>query len=357
MKSLSVEGDYVSCFFKQFLVPNAKINQRTTAMTHIHEHDTINNTYPDARLPLPATSSSAVSWGAIFAGAAAAASLSLILLMLGAGLGLTSVSPWESRGLDAGTVGIAAIAWLTFTQIVASGMGGYLSGRLRTKWVDTQRDEVYFRDTAHGFLTWAVAALISAALLTSTVGSIIGGGAKVVGTVAGGAAATTAAGATSMADGSSGAQGSSMNYFVNSLFRANNPATPANNAADPASPAAPATPPAVHQPVSPAQLGEVTGIFANSITTGALPQEDRQYVAQLIAQNTGISQQEAEQRVQSTYDKAQAKLKETKAKAQQAADTARKATSYLMLWTFISLLAGAFVASLCATFGGRQRDL
>ncbi|POP43065.1 hypothetical protein CHU32_17745 [Superficieibacter electus] len=326
-------------------------------MTHIHEHAPINNTYPDTRLPLPAVSSSAVSWGAIFAGAAAAASLSLILLMLGAGLGLTSVSPWESRGLDAGTVGIAAIAWLTFTQIVASGMGGYLSGRLRTKWIDTHRDEVYFRDTAHGFLTWAVAALISAVLLTSTVGSIIGGGAKIVGTVAGGAAATTAAGAASMANGSSVVQDSSMDYFVNSMFRASSPATPANNAADPASPTAPATPTAPQQPVSPAQLGEVSGIFVNSITTGALPQDDRQYVARLIAQNTGISQQEAEQRVQSTYDKAQAKLKETKQKAQQAADTARKATSYLMLWTFISLLAGAFVASLCATFGGRQRDL
>ena len=315
-------------------------------MTHIHEHSAVNTSYPDTHLPLPAASSSAVSWGAIFAGAAAAASLSLILLILGAGLGLTSVSPWESRGLDAGTVGIAAIAWLTFTQIVASGMGGYLSGRLRTKWVDTHTDEVYFRDTAHGFLAWAVAALVSAVLLTSTVGAILGGGAKIVGTVAGGAAATTAAGAASMAT-----NGSSMEYFVNSLFRSNSPATPANGAADPASPTA------THQSVSPAQIGEVTGIFANSITTGALPQEDRQYVARLIAQNTGISQQEAEQRVQSTYDKAQAKLKEAKDKAQQAADTARKTTSYLMLWTFISLLAGAFVASLCATFGGRQRDL
>ncbi|MNB69284.1 hypothetical protein D3C81_135070 [compost metagenome] len=329
-------------------------------MTHIHEQSAVNTSYPDTRLTLPAASSSAVSWGAIFAGAAAAASLSLILLMLGAGLGLTSVSPWESRGLDAGTVGIAAIAWLTFTQIVASGMGGYLAGRLRTKWVDTHTDEVYFRDTAHGFLAWAVAALVSAALLTSTVGAIVGGGAKIAGTVAGGAAVTTAAGAASMANGSSAVSGSSMSYFVNSLFRANNPATPANDAADPAAPTAapaPAMPSASHQPVSPAQVGEVTGIFANSITTGALPQEDRQYVAQLIAQNTDISQQEAEQRVQSTYDKAQAKLKDAKEKAQQAADTARKTTSYLMLWTFISLLAGAFVASLCATFGGRQRDL
>lgn len=321
-------------------------------MTHIHE-SAINSTTPDARLTLPAASSSAVSWGAIFAGAAAAASLSLILLILGAGLGLTSVSPWESRGLDAGTVGIAAIAWLTFTQIVASGMGGYLSGRLRTKWVDTRGDEVYFRDTAHGFLAWAVAALISAALFTSAVSSVIGGGAKIVGNVAGGAALTTAAGAASMANGSQDEQGSSMQYFVNSMFRSNAP----GNADAPASPAAPATPSASQQPVSPAQLSEVSGIFVNSITSGTLPQGDRQYVARLIAQNTGISQQEAEQRVQSTYDKAQAKLKETKEKAQQAADAARKATSYLMLWTFISLLAGAFVASLCATFGGRQRDL
>lgn len=322
-------------------------------MTHIYEQSTANNAYPDTRLPLPAPGNSAVSWGAIFAGAVAAASLSLILLMLGAGLGFTSVSPWGNRGLDAGTVGIAAIAWLTFTQIVASGMGGYLSGRLRTKWVDTRSDEIYFRDTAHGFLTWAVAALISAVLLTSTVGSIIGGGAKIVGTVAGGAAATSATGVASVAKGPSPEQGLSMNYFVNSLFRANNSGTPANDASGPAS----ATPPASHQPVSPAQLGEVTGILVNSISTGALPDEDRQYVAGLIAQHTGISQQEAEQRLQSIYDKAQAKLKDTKQKAQEAADTTRKATSYLMLWTFISLLAGAFVASLSATFGGRQRDL
>lgn len=332
-------------------------------MTHIHDHSTVNTQYADPRLPLPAaSSSSAVSWGAIFAGAAAAAALSLILLMLGAGLGLTSISPWENDGLEADTVGIAAIGWLTFTQIVASGMGGYLAGRLRTKWVDTHTDEIYFRDTAHGFLAWAVAALVSAMLLTSTVSSIVGGSAKVVGSVAGGAAAATVGGAAGMASASSEGTGSGspMAYFVNSMFRPGAPAAAANTPASPdataPAPVAPA-PAAPQQELSPAQLNEVTGIFANSVSTGQLPQEDRQYVAQLIAQRTGISQQEAEQRVQTTYDKAQAKLKETKEKAQQVADTARKTTSYLMLWTFISLLAGAFVASLCATFGGRQRDL
>ncbi|WP_432782108.1 hypothetical protein [Klebsiella michiganensis] len=323
-------------------------------MTNIYDSTNISSQEAARHLPAAAVNSaSAVSWGAIFAGAAAAASLALMLLMLGAGLGLTSISPWENQGLAAGTVGIAAIAWLTFTQIVASGMGGYLAGRLQTKWVDTHTNEIYFRDTAHGFLTWAVALLVSAVLLTTTISSLIGGSAKVVGSVAGGATATAV---NNAGEGSSMLSKSSMEYFTRSLFRASG-STPAGN-----SNASGNDVMAMNQPVppkaeSPAQLAEVTGIFANSIYSGALPKDDLTYVAQLVSQNTGISQQEAEQRVQAVYDKAQANLKEAKDKAQQAADAARKTTSYVTLWSFISLLIGAFVASLCATYGGRQRDL
>ncbi|HBM3285856.1 TPA: hypothetical protein LVN76_005931 [Klebsiella michiganensis] len=323
-------------------------------MTNIYDSTNISSQEAARHLPAAAVNNaSAVSWGAIFAGAAAAASLALMLLMLGAGLGLTSISPWENQGLAAGTVGIAAIAWLTFTQIVASGMGGYLAGRLRTKWVDTHTNEIYFRDTAHGFLTWAVALLVSAVLLTTTLSSLIGGSAKVIGSVAGGATATAV---NNAGEGSSMLSKSSMEYFTRSLFRASG-STPAGN-----SNASGNDVMAMNQPVppkaeSPAQLAEVTGIFANSIYSGALPKDDLTYVAQLVSQNTGISQQEAEQRVQAVYDKAQANLKEAKDKAQQAADAARKTTSYVTLWSFISLLIGAFVASLCATYGGRQRDL
>ena len=115
-------------------------------------------------------SASAVSWGAIFAGAAAAAALSLILLILGTGLGLSSVSPWAQNGISATAFGVSTILWVTMTQVVASGMGGYLAGRLRTKWTSTHADEVYFRDTAHGFLSWAIASLATAALLGSVIG-------------------------------------------------------------------------------------------------------------------------------------------------------------------------------------------
>ena len=121
-------------------------------------------------------SASAVSWGAIFAGAAAAAALSLILLILGTGLGLSSISPWAHDGVSATTFGVTTIIWITLTQLLAAGMGGYLAGRLRTKWIELHTDEVFFRDTAHGFLAWAIASLATATLLTSVIGAIVSGG-------------------------------------------------------------------------------------------------------------------------------------------------------------------------------------
>jgi hypothetical protein len=305
---------------------------------------------------------SGVSWAAILAGAAGAASLSLILLVLGTGLGLSSVSPWAQSGIAATTFGISTILWITFTQIAASGMGGYLAGRLRVKWVGVHTDETYFRDTAHGFLAWSVATLVTAAMLTSAIGSIVGSGVQAGAAVAGGAATTAASagtGAAAAAAGQASQSDSSPSYLVDSLFRKN------VAAADPAAPAsapvaADATDaPAASNPQSPpTSTAEVARIFANSLTAGApLPAEDVKYVAQMVAQRTGIPQQEAEKRVTDTYTKAQAKLAEAKAKATEAADTARKASAYGALWLFVSLLVGAFVASFAATFGGRHRDL
>ena len=171
--------------------------------------------------------SSAVSWPAIFAGAAGAAALSLLLMILGSGLGFSAVSPWSLEGISITTLGFAAIAWLSFTQLAASGMGGYLAGRLRTKWLAVHTDEVYFRDTAHGFLTWAVASLLSAVVLTSVVGSMGAGfraGAEVVAEAAGTVgivAATSAGSAASMSAGNNGTDSSNnpIDYFVDSLFR------------------------------------------------------------------------------------------------------------------------------------------
>ncbi len=293
---------------------------------------------------VPAQTESAVSWGAIVAGAAAAASLSLILLILGAGLGLSSVSPWTHEGISATAFGVSTILWVTFTQLIASGMGGYLAGRLRTRWLGAHVDEVHFRDTAHGFLAWAVASLATAALLSSVIGSIVGGGAQAGASLAGGAAAGGGAAASQMAPAS---DQDSTSYFVDGLFR------PAANAGS----AAPATTGSVPAETTAPSTAEAVGIFANALRTGTLQDDDLKYLAQVVSQRTGLTPQDAETRVSETFKRLHTSLTDAKNSARDAADKALKASAYGSLWLFISLLIGAFVASLAATFGGRQRDL
>lgn len=295
---------------------------------------------------LGAVSGSGVSWGAIFAGGLGAAALSLVLALLGTGLGMASISPWSREGISSTTFGVAAIAWLTFISLAASGVGGYLAGRLRTKWSGLHTTEVYFRDTAHGFLAWAFASLFSAVLLSSAAGSVAGTAADAAGALAAGAAGTVttaAAGGVARAvgqqDGASD-QAGLMGYSMDALFRQSD------------SPAASASGDA--QGTVPVQ--EVTRIFARALQSGSMSPADAQYVGRLVSQRTGLTPDEAQKRVADTFTKVKAGIDEAKVKAREAADKARKATAYGSLWLVVSLLVGAFVASLCATWGGRQRD-
>lgn len=286
---------------------------------------------------LPINHASAVSWGAIFAGAAAAAALSLILLILGSGLGIAAVSPWSQRGISAAGLGGAAIVWLTLTQLAASGMGGYLAGRLRTRWLATDQDEVYFRDTADGFLAWAIASLATAALLTSAIGAITGAGLQ-AGAAATGGAATTAATAVNSELARPDADSTRTAYFMDSLFRA--------------APGAGGPPPEGAHPSA-----ELTRIFMNTLRTGPLPADDMAYPGRIVAQRTGLSQQDGERRVNDVYMRMQARFTAAQTTAREAAAKARRASAYAALWLFVSLLGGAFIASWMATYGGRQRDI
>jgi hypothetical protein len=313
----------------------------------------INTSSDDECSELLQNPATAVSWGAIVAGAAAIAALSLILVLLGTGLGLSAVSPWAYEGISATTFGISTILWLTLTQFVASGCGGYLAGRLRARWRSVQADEVYFRDTAHGFLAWAVAALVSAAFLTSAIGSIVGGGIQAGATVAGGAATATAAAAAPEMTKPNG-DSAVIGYFVDSLFRPGLSPTPVSPDL-----AGSSTPPgALPRPNTADSSLEITRIFMNSIRSGgSLPEEDVHYLGLVVSQRTGLTQQDAEKRVVATYTSLQAKLRDAQTAAKEAADKSRKASAYVALWLFISLLIGAFIASYAALFGGRQRDM
>ncbi|MBT9462405.1 hypothetical protein [Hydrogenophaga sp.] len=307
---------------------------------------------------------SAVSWGAIVAGAAAAAALSLILLILGVGLGLSSVSPWAYDGIGATTLGVSTIVWLTVTQLLASAMGGYLAGRLRTKWTEVHADEVYFRDTAHGFLAWAVSSLAIAALLTSVIGSIVGGGIQAGATVAGGAAGAATAATAGVVQES---EGDPMGYFVDTLFRreagaaassaSTSPETTTTSSSTAGMPASTTTSTAVSNDGSHERdVAEIGRILMFNDLSKPLPEDDARHVGQLVAQRTGLSQADAQKRVTDTYARAQSQVREAETDARAAADAARKASASAALWLFVSLLIGAFFASLAATFGGRQRD-
>src|SRR6185369_3431329 len=281
---------------------------------------------PDSVAVMPTAPEKVISWAAIVAGAVAAAALSLILLALGTGLGLSSVSPWAYEGASARSLGIASAIWLLAMAGVASGLGGYLAGRLRARWLDADVDEAFFRDTAHGFLTWAVATVISAAVLTTAASSMVGASAK---TAADAGALTLAAGGAAATANDSDATN---RYFVDMMFRGAKPG--AEGGAD-----------------LNGTRREAAAIVSNALA-GGLSQGDRTYLGQVIASRTGLSQDEAEQRVTQATNAAKLAADAAAAKAREVAETARKATAYTALWVFVSLLFGAFCASLAATWGG-----
>ena len=274
---------------------------------------------------------SAVSWAAILAGAFAATAFTIALVALGAGIGLVSVSPWSHDNMSVAKFGMLAAAWFIAVQLFASGLGGYLAGRLRTRWVGVHTDEVYFRDTAHGLMVWAVGAVVSALLLTSAASSVTSGVARA------GAAAVQAVGAAAAGPASQvvGQMGDPTAYFTDMLFRTDHPAASGDTAATTA---------------------EIGRIFARALTSGDLPATDKTYVAQVAASRTGLSQADAEKRVTDVFDQAKSAAAQAADKAKAVADAARKTGIYVSLWAFASLLVGAFAASYMATVGGRTRD-
>jgi hypothetical protein len=279
---------------------------------------------------------SGVSWGAIFAGAVAAAALSLVLYLLGSGLGFAAVSPWSDNSGVA--LGISAILWLTFTQLAASAVGGYLAGRLRVKWASVRTDEVYFRDTAHGMLSWAVATLVTAAffggLMSKMAGTAVDAGAGVAKAAIASGAAATAAVASNDGGNENSAGNNPLDYFSDMMLRSEKPGT-----------------------VDDANLRrETVRILANSVPNGSLATEDRAYLATRIAERTGLDRVTAERRVDDVYARSAAAAAKAKATAKEAADKARKAAAGTALWLTVSLFIGAFIASWCATIGGRLRD-
>lgn len=260
------------------------------------------------------SSTSGVNWAPIIAGALASTGGTLILTLLGSGLGLTMVSPWSSQSASLASVSIFAAIWLIVMQWLSAGVGGYLTGRLRTKWVSIHDDEVYFRDTAHGLLTWALATLIVIGFLGGAVSSVVEGGNQTASKVIPVAAS---------------------DYFVDSLFR----------------PADTRTPAAITNVVDTSGK-QAAAILAHSAVTGTISPDDKTYLTQLVAAKLGLSDADAKRRV----DTILTSIDDAQLKARQAAEAARKASTRIALFGTLSLLIGAFIAAVAAVIGGRERD-
>lgn len=258
----------------------------------------------------PSANVSGTSWGAILGGAFVIAAISLLLLAIGAGFGLSTVSPWPGVGVSATTFAVMTAIWLVIVQWISSGIGGYVAGRLRTRWTGLHTQEGHFRDTAHGLLAWAVAVVISAAVLTSVASGLIGSTATVASGAAQGPAQNPATAPSS--------------YTVDSLFRSDKPDAPAGQDPRP----------------------QASRILATGLLPGSnVSNDDRTYLAHLIVTRTGISQDAAQQRVNDAITK-----------SRQAADAARKATRNLAVCIGFSMLIGAFIAGVAAKIGGHHRD-
>jgi hypothetical protein len=250
-----------------------------------------------------------VSWAAVLAGAAASCALTLVLLSFGMGMGFSVVSPWGNSGVSATTFKIGTGLYFIVMAMISSGVGGYLAGRLRTKWVGLQTTEVHFRDTAHGFLAWAVASVVGALLLASPASSLIGG---------------TLSGATQVA--ASSTPSSPMDGYVDTLLRSDNP-----------------SPQAQQNPSD--TRAEMARLFTSSFRNGDLKPADKTYVAKVVSARTGLNEADAQKRVTEVTTQVKADL-----------DSARKAAMQVAMWLTLSLFIGAFSASLAATEGGGLRD-
>ncbi|MCJ8056788.1 hypothetical protein GB928_029020 [Shinella curvata] len=271
----------------------------------------------------------ALNWGPVIGGATAACAISLILLLLGSGVGLTMVSPWGGESASFTTVSVTAAIWFVIVQWLSSALGGYLTGRLRTKWAGVHTDEVFFRDTAHGFLSWALATVVVAGLAGSAFSSLLGGGVQVASSVA----TTATVGAAATAAGSDAAPDPATGYFTDMLLRPQDGAVRA-------------------QSDNTAAAAEVSRILVQGAAKGEVVEADRAYIATIVASRANIPAGEARARV----DQVLQQIEDAKNAALKAADDARKSAATVALLGALSLLIGAFVASAAAALGGRQRD-
>jgi hypothetical protein len=275
-----------------------------------------------------------LEWGPIFAGAIAAAALSFLLLTFGGAIGLSLTSPWPNTGAKLWVVGLALAWWMVLVQIGSFAAGGYLAGRMRSRWIDSRSEEGAFRDSTHGFMVWALGVMMGAALLAVVGLTASKTAVESASTVAAGAASGNMSKPLTVATSPS-------DYATDLLFRP-----------QPGQQAATGETKATGSSNEDALRAETNRIFLSAIKNQALTERDRAYLTQLVVTRTGLSESEAQKRV----DAATIEARDLELKAREQADKARKAAVITAFIAAMSLLVSLVVAAAAAAAGGRHRD-
>jgi len=284
---------------------------------------------PTAKGAAPALESrrSAVSFSAIFAGALAMAASSLVLAFVGAGMGLAIATPWSGAAAAATKFATSTAIALIIIEWLSAAIGGYVAGRMRVKWASVHDEQVFFEDTAHGFLAWSVATLFAAWLFAGAFASALSGGAHALT----GAATNSGHGATTATAEIASPLTGQVDYWTDELLRAPQGAAAGSSAGD--------------------ARGEIERILRRGLT-GDIPQADRDYAAQLVAAKAGVDASDAKKRVDAVVQQ----IGEAKHSATALADSTREVAAATSMMTALALAIGAFIASAAAALGGWRRD-
>jgi hypothetical protein len=258
-----------------------------------------------------------VQWGPIMGGAIVATAISTIMTVFGSAIGLSMVSADFEKSSSATAMAVAGALWALWILVSATVAGGYLAGRMRRPSLDAKGEERKLRDATHGLLVWATGALLITVVATSSLF---------------GAAKTAASG---MASASSGAA-SLVSQNVDPLAMALDNVMRASG----------------QEPPTAQERDEASRIFVSALANGKIEQGDRDYLASRLAARSGISEQDAQKRIDDAY----ARLSQTKETAKQTAERARKIAVLTAFLTAASLLVGAAAAAWAATLGGEHRD-
>ena len=259
-----------------------------------------------------------ISWGAVFAGVVIALGTTLLLNLLGLGIGISTVTPSNNDNPGAGTLSMAAGIWYVVASLIAAFAGGYSAARLSGRATSSTGGW-------HGLTTFAVTTMIVLYLLTTAIGSLIGGAFSTV------TGAIGSVGSTAAAAGSNLSNITGINDPFGSIAEQFN-LNGSNGAA-----------------AKDSIVSYVRGTLSGDQNQAA---QAKDKAVQALAQAQNIPVADARAKIDQYMQQSQQTIADAKRKALDVADSTAKVVSRGSLLGFLALVLGAVAAWMGGRSGG-----